>query len=786
MSITLGANSLADGTSVVVSTGTGGHFDVSNSSAGIFSGGSATLAITGLTANSGYGFQGGARDNTAGATTQSVTVTASTTTLAANPTITSFRVFTTSVTVTLGANGNPAGTTLTISTGTGGHYAVSNSSKGIVGTGDVTLVISNLSTATVYGFQAGTNDSTGSASTQTTVVSASTSTLAVSLTVTSYRVFATSATITLGANTNPDGTVVAVSTGTGGHYAVTNSSAGIFSGGSATLVITGLTANSGYGFQGGARDSTAGAATQSVTVTASTTALAANPTITSFRVFTTSVSVTLGMNGNPAGTTLTISTGTGGHYAVTNSSKGIVGSGDVTSSTLGVAPTITSFRVFTTSISVTLGTNGNTAGTTLTISTGTGGHYAVTNSSKGIVGSGDVTLVISNLSTATAYAFQAGTNDSTAGASTQTTIITASTSTLAVSPTVTSYRVFATSATIILGANTNPDGTVVAVSTGTGGHYAVANSSAGLFSGGSVTLVITGLTANSGYGFQGGARDSTAGAATQSATVAASTTTLAANPTITSFRVFATSISVTLGANGNPAGTTLSISTGTGGHYAVSDSSKGVVGTGDVTLVITGLTANSAYGFQSGANDSSNSASTQTTIITASTNSLGSAPTITSFRVFSTSISVTLGANGNPAGTTLTISTGTGGHYAVSNSSKGIVGSGDVTLLISNLSTATVYAFQAGTNDSTAGASTQTTGITASTSTLAASLTVSSFRVFVTSITVTVGSNGNPDGTAITISTGTGGHFNVSNSSNGIVSGANTTLAITNLTTATV
>ncbi|MBI3013027.1 MAG: hypothetical protein HYY63_05310, partial [Elusimicrobia bacterium] len=402
---------------------------------------------------------------------------------AANPTITSFRVFTTSISVTIGANGNPASTTLTLSTGTGGHYAVSNSSKGIVAGANTTLVISNLSTATVYGFQVGANDSTGSASTQTTVVTASTSTIAVSPAVTSYRIFATSATITLGANTNPDGTVVAVSTGTGGNYAVTNSSAGIFSGGSVTLVITGLTANSGYGFQGGARDSTAGAATQSVTVVAATTTLAANPTITSFRVFTTSISVTLGGNGNPVGTTLTLSTGTGGHYAVTNSSKGIVGTGDVT-------------------------------------------------------------LVISNLSTATVYGFQVGANDSTGSASTQTTVVTASTSTIAAVPIVTSFQVFSTSITVTLGSNSNPVGTAIFISTGLDRNFTVANSSAGIVGGINTSLSITGLTPNTGFEVQAGARDSTAGASTVGVTVTESTTTLVNLPTIVSYRIFTTSASI--------------------------------------------------------------------------------------------------------------------------------------------------------------------------------------------------------------------------------------------------
>ncbi|MBI3012643.1 MAG: hypothetical protein HYY63_03355 [Elusimicrobia bacterium] len=172
---------------------------------------------------------------------------------------------------------------------------------------------------------------------------------------------------------------------------------------------------------------------------------------------------------------------------------------------------------------------------------------------------------------------------------------------------------------------------------------------------------------------------------------------------------------MTLGANNNPAGTTLTISTGTGGHYAVSSSSKGIVGSSDVTLVITGLTANTGYGFQAGTNDSTAGSSTQTTIISASTTTLTAAPTVTSFQVFTTSISVTLGANGNPVGTTLTISTGTSGHYAVSNSSKGIVGSSDVTFVITGLTANTGYGLQAGTNDSSTNASTQTTIISAST-----------------------------------------------------------------------
>ncbi|MBI3012236.1 MAG: hypothetical protein HYY63_01270, partial [Elusimicrobia bacterium] len=292
--------------------------------------------------------------------------------------------------------------------------------------------------------------------------------------------------------------------------------------------------------------------------------------------------------------------------------------------------------------------------------------------SKGIVGSADVTLVISNLSTATVYGFQAGTNDSTGSASTQTTIVTASTSTLAVAPLVSSFQVFTTSIVVNIDPYTNPAGTGLSISTNA---FGVASSTVGVVSGAGqlTTMTISGLIPNTAYSLNLGAFDSTGGASTQSAAGnEISTTTLAIAPTITSFRVFTTSISVTVGGNGNSVGTTLTISTGTGGHYAVANSSKGIVGSGDVTLVISNLSTATTYGFQAGANDSTASASTQSTTITASTATLSAPPTITSFRVFTTSITVTLGANGNPAGTTLTLSTGTGGHYAVSNSSKGI------------------------------------------------------------------------------------------------------------------
>ncbi|MBI3012464.1 MAG: hypothetical protein HYY63_02445, partial [Elusimicrobia bacterium] len=897
VSIALGTNGNPAGTALMISTGINGDFGVSNSSVGIYESGVTTFVITGLIPRTGYELQAAARDSTAGAATNTLIISASTTTLAAPPTIVSFRIFTTSVTVTLGRNGNPTGTDVMISTGTDRNYGGANFSAGLFGAGNKTLTITGLSTATVYGFQAGTKDAFPGATTQTTIISASTSTLAVAPLVSSFQVFATSVVVNINPNTNPTGTRISVSSNSfgiasstvgivsGGGQLTTmtisglipntaydlnvgafdstggastqsaagneistttlaapptitsfrvfttsitvtlgangNSSKGIAGSGDVTLVISNLSTATVYGFQAGTNDSTGSAATRTTIITASTSTFAVAPLVSSFRVFTTSVVVNINPNSNPAGTGLSISSNA---FGIASSTVGIVSGGgqlttmtisglipntaynlnlgafdstggastqsaagnEISTTTLAAAPSITSFRIFTTSISVTVGGNGNLAGVTLTISTGTGGHYAVSNSSKGIVDTGDVTLVISNLSTATVYGFQAGTNDSTDGASTQTTVITASTSTFAVAPLVSSFQVFATSVVVNINPNTNPAGTGLSISSNA---FGVASSTVGVVSGAGqlTTMTISGLIPNTAYNLNLGAFDSTGGASTQSAAGnEISTTTLAAAPSITSFRVFTTSVSITLGAKGNPSGTTLTISTGTGGHYAIANSSKGIVGSGDVTLAISNLSTATVYGLQAGTNDSTDGASTQTTIITASTATLGAAPTITSFRIFTTSISVTIGANGNPVGTTLTISTGTGGHYAVSNSSKGITGSADVTLVISNLSTATVCGFQAGTNDSTGSAATQTTVITASTSTIAAPPTITSFRVFTTSISVTLGSNGNPVGTTLAISTGTGGLYAVSNSSKGIVGSSDVTLVISNLSTATV
>ncbi|MBI3012113.1 MAG: fibronectin type III domain-containing protein, partial [Elusimicrobia bacterium] len=347
-----------------------------------------------------------------------------------------------------------------------------------------------------------------------------------------------------------------------------------------------------------------------------------------------------------------------------------------------------------------------------------------------------------------------------------------STYTLPKSPGTVRYDVFTTSISVLSSANGNPVGTTFMISTAViiSDVFSTSDSSQSTVQAGDhqSTLTISGLIPNTIYSL----RMKAVGFNNLSSSITIISIferTLSAPPTLTSFQMFTTSVSVVLGRNGNPAGTPLTISTGTGGDYNVSNSSAGIVAGDDTTLVISNLSTATAYSFQAATREVPilffTNPTTQTITITASTSTIAAAPTVSGFQMFSTSISVTLGSNGNPVGTTIAISTGNGGNYNVANSSIGIVSGANTTLVISNLSTATAYAFQAGARDSTSGASTRSVSVTGSTSTLSVAPTVTSFQVFATSVSVVLGSNGNPAGVTIAISTGTGGHFDVSNSS---------------------
>ncbi|MBI3012444.1 MAG: hypothetical protein HYY63_02345, partial [Elusimicrobia bacterium] len=826
--IVMGLNGNPPGIPLVISTGAGGHFTVTNSSIGIYDTVATTLTIVGLTTATVYSFQAGTRGSASGADTQTTIVTASTATSATIPLMTGFQVFATSITVFVDPSGNPNGTGLSISSS---NFAANTSSVGVVSGNPTRLTMTNLEANTLYMLQVGAFDPGANASTQSADgIEISTTTDVNAPAIISFQIFTTSISVALGLNGNATGTPVMISTGAGSYFDVSNSSIGIMGPSTTTLVISNLSTATVYGFQAGARRADNNpTSTRPVSITESTSTLAAAPLVSSFQVFATSVVVNINPNTNPAGTKISISSNS---FGVASSTVGVVsGAGQLTTmtisglipntaydlnvgafdstggastqsaagneistTTLVAPPTITSFRIFATSISVTVGANGNPSGNALMISTGTGGFYDVANSSKGIIAGANTTFVISNLSSATAYSFQAGVRAS-AGTSTETTIITASTSTLAAVPILGSWdqgtNAGETNFLVVFSTSGITNGTRVVVSTGTNGHFDVAYSSAGILSladavEGFFTLIIPGLTPNTTYGFQAGARDNTVNAVTQSVTIITSTRTLASSPGPIGFRIFTTSISVTLGANGNPVGTALMVSTGNASTFDVANSSKGIVAGANTILVISNLSTATLYDFWAGAVESGVSASTNINIVALGTSTLAALPTITSYQAFQSSISVTLGANGNPVGTVIVISTGTGRHFDVANSSIGIIAGAETTLFITGLTGSTAYGVQAGARDGTDGASTQAVTVVASTTTTGSGVTITSFQVFTTSISVTMGANGNPNGDALMISTGTGGFYDVANSSKGIIAGANTTLVISNLSTSTV
>jgi hypothetical protein len=417
------------------------------------------------------------------------------------------------------------------------------------------------------------------------------------------------------------------------------------------------------------------------------------------------------------------------------------------------------------------------------MTTGTGGHLGAVLSSAGVVTGANTTLFIGSLTPGGLYGIQAGAWDLSAQASTQSVTVTGSTATVPVAPPIGGFQIFSTSATFALTMSANAAGTYAVISTGTSGHYGVALSSMGVYSGvgTTVTLTLAGLTPNTTYSYQQGAFANFAGASTQTNT--STFDTRAAAPVVTDFQVFSTSISVTLGNNGNPVGTPLAVSTGTNGDFRVSSVTVGTVTGANTTLTLSGLFPGKVYGIQSGAwGSTAANGSTQTTIVATATGTVAVAPLVISFDVYATSGALVILGQGNADGTRIVASTGTSGIYDAALSSAGVLSSGTVRLQFPGVLTPnTSYGYQVGAFADIAGASTQSSTGFFTTSPLAP--TVSGLQIFTTSAAIVLGSNGNPAGTtALAVSTGTDGNFAVSLSSIGALAGTNTAFVLQGLT----
>lgn len=548
-------------------------------------------------------------------------------------------------------------------------------------------------------------------------------------------------------------------------------------------IVTGLSPNTTYSIRVLALN---WAGASSTTTIASTATLTNFPGIIGYNVFATSLSVIL--SGNSAGTSIAVTTGTGGNeFTATTSSVGVQDAGNTTliltnlipnsaytvktravnygniasssslvtsSTTLAAPPGVTGFQVFTTSIAVTLNANGNPIGTQIMVATGTGGNFNVANSSVGLIAGTNTTLTLLGLSPNTLYGIQAGAVDSSVTASTQSTLVTAATTTLAVTPSVAGFQVFTTSISVTLNANTNPIGTRIVVATGTNGDFSIANSSIGVLDSTVTTLSLFGLSTNTAYGIQAGALNPTG--STNAISVTASTVTLAVPPSVTGFQVFTTSIAVTLGLNTNPAGTTLAVTTG---NFAVTNSSSGL----GTVFVLSGLSPNTTYSVLARAVNA-NGVPTNSATVTVGTTTLAGALTVSGFQIFATSVAITIGSNSNPVGTQIAIATGTGGNFAVVRSSIGVVTGANTSLVINGLTPNTTYAFQAGSLNPTG--STNTVSVAAGTAAIAAPAT--GFSVNYLSAYALIFSwapNNNPSGTSYRAELSTASDFSVKTTS---------------------
>lgn len=435
----------------------------------------------------------------------------------------------------------------------------------------------------------------------------STVTLARSPSVAGFQIFNTSATVTLNPSGNRAGTQLSITTG---NFETSSSSSGASLAGNTSFTIFGLTANSTYTIQ--ARAVSFLNVPSSATLVASTATYPNAPANTSFAaVNMSSISVVWSANGNPLTppTSYQMEISTSADFAAGSSSDtflingasstlspntsyyfrakayGVGGSDSaydlsIATFTLASSPGAVSYAAYKTSITVTLAGD-NPAGTLLSISSGS---FQLSDSSSGYKDAGDTTLTLVNLEPNTPYSIYARAVNFNNLPSTAT--LAASTVTAAFEVTIVGFDVYTASASVIIGANGNPNGTQLVVSTGAGDHFGVALSSVSRISGPQTTVTLFGLSTNTAYGIIAG--NLNPDGSTSAVVVTASTATLSAPPRADGFVMYNASAAVNLDLNTNPAGTILEISSG---NYEASASSSGAV----TAFELAGLVANTTY-----------------------------------------------------------------------------------------------------------------------------------------------------------------------------------------------
>jgi len=440
-----------------------------------------TATLLNLTPNTSYFYQ--AISLNANNFASSPTVTLTTVTYSAVPTLPAFNVHITSITISWNANNNSTDTLYTIEMSTESNYATPGISTINVLTGLTTDYIGLVPNTTYY-FR---GKSVNRAGIQTAYVDLGHNVTNVQPpTLLGFIVYTTSATFFLGSNGNPVGTTYQVSSGV---FSVSDSTTGVSNSTgtlATTLSLINLSINTLYSWSAQTINFS-GLASSTVSVSGSTSTLSLPPTnLVTTLVQSSQVTVAWSGNNNPltpptsyqlqistdigfsvftdsvtfalSATTTSLLANTTYNFRVRSFSR--MGQPSdftsvLTTTTLTSQPVVLGFIMNTTSATVMLASGGNPVGTQVQFSSGV---FGVAETTIGVIGSGTpaATLTLFNLSTNTVYSLSAQTVNS-GGLPSAVVSVSGSTSTLSVPPTnLVTASVLASQITVAWSGNTNP------------------------------------------------------------------------------------------------------------------------------------------------------------------------------------------------------------------------------------------------------------------------------------------------------------------------------------------
>ena len=648
LSLTIAANSNPSNTTYAIYNSTSNNYIAASGSSNgatpvYFTAASWTGTVTGLTSNTSYQFSTIARNgdniNTA---TSSLSAATSTTAVTANtpgtPTVSN--PTTSTLQLVINTNGNNSSVTYAIYNNTSGNYIASNGSSNggtpvYFASSSWNGAVTGLSINTSYQFSV-IAKSIDNVVTPTSSLSTAIFTLAnPALAATVGSPTTSTLNLAINVNSNPSNTTYAIYNATSNNYVAANGSSNgatpvFFTNASWTGTVIGLTSNTSYQFSVIARNGdSVNAATSSLSTATSTTAVTANvpgtPTLSN--PTTSSIQITINTNGNDSSVTYALYNVTTGNY-------------------LTAAGASSASPVYFTS-----STWNNGSATGLSINTSYQ-FSAIAKSTDNIV---------------------------TATSSASTALYTLANPALA--PTVGSPTTSTLALTINV--NSNPANTTYAIYNNTSNNYVASNGSSNggtpvFFTNASWNGTVSGLTSNTSYQFSVIARNGdNINAATSSLSAATSTLAISANtpgaPTLSNPTT--STIQIAINTNGNDSSVTYALYNVTTGNYLTSSgaSSGSPVFFASSTWnngSATGLSINTSYQFSAIAKSADNVVTATSTASSALYTLANPALAPTISNPTTTTLDLVISTNGNPSNTTYAIYNATSNNYVAANGSS--------------------------------------------------------------------------------------------------------------------